>query len=146
MTDVEDLRRRAREAAAGAHAPYSEFRVGAVVVTADGEVFSGSNVENAAYGSTVCAEANAITTAVAAGARKIDIVVTVCLDGDDCTPCGNCLQIMREFGVDRVITDRNDFAFEELLPVSFGPEALGQTRPSGGSRGGSGSGSGAGGS
>jgi hypothetical protein len=53
---------------------------------------------------------------------------------------------MREFGVDRVITDRNDFAFEELLPVSFGPEALGQTRPSGGSRGGSGSGSGAGGS
>ena len=112
-----------------AYAPYSQFRVGAALVTADGEVFTGANIENAAYGATVCAETNAITTAAAAGARKVDVVAVVCLDGVPCTPCGNCRQVMREFGVERVIMrgpegSPNAMTLGELLPESFGPEAL----------------------
>lgn len=124
MTDSEALLDQAREAAAQSYSPYSEFRVGAVVVTADGEIFTGANVENAAYGSSVCAEANAITTAIGSGARAISTVAVVCLDGEECFPCGNCLQLMREFGVERVINDKHEYTFEELLPESFGPEAL----------------------
>ncbi len=125
MTDDRELLRQARRAARNAYAPYSNFRVGAVVVTADGDVVSGANVENAAYGSSICAEANAVVTAVGNGARKIDTVAVVCLDGKDCNPCGNCLQLMREFGVKRVVTDEGVYPFEELLPKSFGPESLG---------------------
>ena len=124
MTTADELLEQARKAAEAAYAPYSRFRVGAVVVTEDGDIVSGANVENAAYGSTVCAEANAITTAVGAGARELSTVAVVCLDGDECIPCGNCLQLMREFGVKRIITEDGEFTFDELLPESFGPEAL----------------------
>lgn len=114
----------ARRAAERSYSPYSSFRVGAAVLTADGDIFTGANVENAAYGSSVCAEANAIATAVAAGARSLPTVAVACLDGDDCTPCGNCRQLMREFGVERIITPGREYTLEELLPDSFGPEAL----------------------
>ncbi len=124
MTDASDLLEQARRAAAAAYSPYSKFRVGAVVVTADGTIFSGCNVENAAYGSSVCAEVTAITTAVASGARSISTVAVACLDGDECFPCGNCLQVMREFGVERLITEKGEYTLEDLLPYSFGPESL----------------------
>ncbi len=114
----------AREAAQAAYAPYSNFRVGAVVVADDGSVFTGANVENAAYGSSICAEATAIHTAVAAGARALDTVAVACLDGDDCHPCGNCRQLMREFGVKRIVTPNGEYTLDELLPHSFGPESL----------------------
>ena len=120
---------RAARIAEKAHVPYSAFRVGAVVVLADGSIYEGCNVENAAYGASVCAEVNAITTAVANGAENIDTVAVVCLDGAPCTPCGNCRQVMREFGVKRVVL-RNaeggavEFSLRDLLPMSFGPEAL----------------------
>ena len=119
----------AEAAAARAYTPYSGFRVGAAVVTGDGEVVTGANIENAAYGACVCAETNAITTAVAAGARRIRTVAVACLDGDLCTPCGNCRQVMREFGVERVVLrdaagDPWILTLEQLLPESFGPEAL----------------------
>jgi cytidine deaminase len=120
----DDLLDQARRAAERSYSPYSRFRVGAVVVTGDGEVFGGANVENAAYGSSVCAEENAITTAAAAGARSITTVAVVCLDGEDCTPCGNCRQIMHEFGVQRIVTPGREYTLEELLPDSFGPESL----------------------
>lgn len=120
----DDLLDEARRAAQRSYSPYSSFRVGAAVLTADGEIFTGANVENAAFGSSVCAEANAITTAVAAGARSLPTVAVACLDGDDCTPCGNCRQLMREFGVERIITPGREYTLEELLPDSFGPEAL----------------------
>lgn len=126
MTVKEDLLEMARKAAEQAYAPYSEFRVGAVVVAEDGSVFTGANVENAAYGSSVCAEANAIATAAGSGVRSIPTVAVVCLDGDNCTPCGNCLQMMREFGVKRIIKEGGEYTFDELLPHSFGPEALGR--------------------
>lgn len=124
MTDNDQLLEKAREAAEVSYSPYSKFRVGAVVVTEDGATFTGCNVENAAYGSSICAEANAIATAVASGARSLTTVAVACLDGDDCFPCGNCRQLMREFGVERVITPTGEYAFEDLLPESFGPESL----------------------
>jgi len=130
MSDTADLYQQAREVAASAYAPYSGFRVGAVVVADDGRVFTGCNVENAAYGSGICAEGNAISTAAAAGVRKIDMVIIACLDGGECYPCGNCRQIMREFSVDTVVVQdgqgslrTHDFA--EVLPHSFGPDSLG---------------------
>jgi cytidine deaminase len=120
---------RAARIAEKAHVPYSEFRVGAVVVLGDGSTYEGCNVENAAYGASVCAEVNAITTAVANGAQEIDTVAVVCLDGAPCTPCGNCRQVMREFGVKRVVLRDAEgaaveFTLNDLLPMSFGPEAL----------------------
>jgi len=131
MSDPAALIAAARLAAAGSYSPYSNFRVGAVVVAEDGTQFTGANVENAAFGSTICAEAVAIGHAVASGARKLDTVATACLDGDDCHPCGNCRQIMREFGVERVLVEGPDgevieHTLEELMPNSFGPESLGR--------------------
>ena len=126
----EELIEAAKAAAADAYAPYSRFRVGAVVVAEDGSLYTGANVENAAFPSTLCAEAVAIGSAVSAGVRKIDVVAVACLDGDQiCFPCGQCRQRMREFGVDRVIvTDKagrtHRHELSDLLPHSFGPEDL----------------------
>lgn len=129
MTNAE-LLEAAAEAATRSYSPYSSFRVGAAVVAADGTVYTGANVENAAYGSSVCAEASAISRAVSAGVRKIDVVAAVCLDGEFCSPCGNCRQLMQEFFVETVVLHGSDgepvaVPLSELLPLSFGPEALG---------------------
>ena len=127
-TDAE-LLDAAAEAAALSYSPYSQFRVGAAILTADGQIVTGANIENAAYGATVCAETNAITTAAATGVRRVTSVGVVCPDGILCTPCGNCRQVMREFGVERVVMRSSDgevrvMTLDELLPASFGPEAL----------------------
>lgn len=100
------------------------------MVAADGREFSGVNVENAAFGSTVCAEASAIAAAATAGVRKIDVVAVGCLDVEECYPCGNCRQLMREFGVERIFVQDDsggvrEHTLDELLPHSFGPESLG---------------------
>jgi cytidine deaminase len=129
MNDINELYAQAREAAANSYAPYSNFHVGAAVVAEDGRVFAGCNVENAAYGSAICAEGNAISTAAAAGVRKIDTVVVACLDAGECYPCGNCRQLMREFGVDTVVVQDGSGSlrthdFSEILPHSFGPDSL----------------------
>ena len=76
----EELVAAARAAAENAYSPYSNFRVGAVVVSADGETFTGANIENAAYPSSNCAEATAVHTAVATGVRKIDTLAVACID------------------------------------------------------------------
>ena len=133
MNDSQRLIEQARDIAERSHSPYSAFRVGAVAVAADGAEYVGCNVENAAYGASICAEANAITTAVANGAKKIDTIAVTCLDGVGCTPCGNCRQLMREFGVKRVILTTKDgtpveYELEDLLPLSFGPEDLDTSR------------------
>lgn len=124
-----DLIERAADAASLSYSPYSRFRVGAAIVTDDGVIITGANIENAAFGASVCAETNAITTAAASGVRQIDTVGVVCLDGDLCTPCGDCRQVMREFGVARVVMRGRNGAIstmtlDQLLPASFGPEAL----------------------
>ncbi len=123
---------RARRVAERAYAPYSRFRVGAVVVTPEGATFEGVNVENAAYGATICAEANAISTAAAAGVRTLATVAVGCLDADECYPCGNCRQLMREFGVEHVVVQGTGgrvriHPLGDLLPHSFGPESLGSS-------------------
>ena len=128
MTD-EELLAHAAAAAERSYSPYSHFRVGAAIFTDDGSIITGANVENAAFGASICAEANAITSAIAGGATSVSTVAVVCLDGEPCTPCGNCRQIMREFGVERVILQTSTGAthpvsLEDLLPMSFGPEAL----------------------
>lgn len=125
----EQLLEKAAEAALLSYSPYSSFRVGAAAVDNEGTVHTGANIENAAYGATTCAEANAVTTAAGTGVRKIDTIAVVCLDGDLCTPCGTCRQILREFGAETVIMRDRDGAprivtLEELLPMWFGPEAL----------------------
>lgn len=118
----------ARAAAEGSYSPYSGFRVGAVVVGSEGEIFAGANVENAAYPVSSCAEATAINTAVSHGVRKIDTVAVACVDADDVEgayPCGRCRQIMAEFGVERVLvsagegSEVREHTLDELLPHRF---------------------------
>lgn len=114
----------AREAALNAYVPFSNFRVGAVVVAADGTAYTGANIENSAYPSTVCAEAAAIAHAASSGVRKIDTVAVACIDADEAGyPCGNCRQMMVEFGVERVLVDGPDgfieHTLEELIPYGF---------------------------
>ncbi len=124
----EELAAGARAAAEKAYAPYSNFRVGVVVVTSDGEVFTGANVENAAYPASSCAEDTAITTAAAQGARKIEVVAVACIDAIDVEgsyPCGRCRQVMSEFDVEKVIvtsgegSEIREHTLDELLPHRF---------------------------
>lgn len=115
---------RARARAEQAYAPYSHFRVGAVVVAEDGSTYEGANVENSAYGSSICAEASAIAAAAGDGVRKIDTVAVSCIDADEPGyPCGNCRQLMVEFGVERVLVDGPDgvveHTLEEIVPHGF---------------------------
>jgi cytidine deaminase len=97
-------------------------------VAADGQTFTGANIENAAYPSSNCAEATAIHTAVATGVRRIDTLAVACIDATDVLgayPCGRCRQIMAEFGVERVIvaagegSEIREHTLDELLPFRF---------------------------
>ena len=126
--NIEELASLARGAAEGSYSPYSNFRVGAVVVGVDGEVFTGANVENASYPESSCAETTAINTAVSQGVRKIEAVVVACVDAteiDGTYPCGGCRQVMSEFDVQRVIVTAGDgsavreYTLDELLPHQF---------------------------
>ena len=92
-----DQARRARETA---YAPYSNFKVGAAVLTAAGEIFSGCNIENASLGATICAERVAILTAVAAGHRDLTALAVVADTPDPVAPCGLCRQVLAEFSPD----------------------------------------------
>jgi cytidine deaminase len=125
--------RAALEAAAcqirdNAYAPYSGFRVGAAVLAGSGTVYTGVNVENAAFNPTVCAERVAIFTAIAAGERQIQ-AIAVCTE-TGATPCGPCRQVMREFARDLPVYicdtagNSRETSLAALLPDSFGPEDL----------------------
>ena len=114
----------ARQAQEKAYAPYSEFRVGAAVY-AGGEIYQGCNVENAAYGSTVCAERGAVMAAVMAGNRWIDAVAIVGDSDAPTVPCGACRQFLAEFNPEmRVVMGGATDAvmvstLDELLPEAF---------------------------
>lgn len=127
---MERLTELALEAMRFAYAPYSRFRVGAALEADSGEVFTGCNVENASYGLTICAERSALAAAVAQGRRRFRRIV-VASEGDRAVaPCGACRQVLAEFG-DRLEVhgvagqDRKRWLLSELLPATFGPEALG---------------------
>jgi len=127
----ENMLELARHAMAAAYAPYSKFQVGAVVKGANGKLYAGCNVENAAYPEGWCAETSAIAAMVADGETHIAEVTVVGPGAALVTPCGGCRQRIREFadeatpihicaaeGLRRTVTLR------ELLPLSFGPENL----------------------
>ena len=121
----------AKAAQANAYAPYSRFRVGAALRTPGGAIFSGGNVENAAYPEGVCAETSAVSAMAQAGERRI---AEICVIGDGealCTPCGGCRQRIREFADIATLVHvagpegvRRTFALSDLLPESFGPGHL----------------------
>lgn len=126
MTDRE-LVQKAVEMQKFAYCPYSKFPVGAALLCADGSVFTGCNVESAAYGSTICAERTALLKAVSEGHREDWSAIAVAGKGMEfCWPCGSCRQMLYEFAPDlRVLAVRGDGEFEEaklsdLLPRGFG--------------------------
>ena len=130
---LDDLFAAAKQAQARAYAPYSRFKVGAAVRGGSGRVYSGCNVENAAFPAGTCAEEAAIAAMVAAGESRIAEVLVV--GGGDAlvTPCGACRQRIREFATPETAIHvagpegvKRSFTLEELLPFSFGPDTLGR--------------------
>ena len=130
--DLEQLLTLARSAARHAYVPYSGFPVGAAVLTSDGSIHTGCNVENASYGLTICAERVAATGAVSSGHREILAVAVSAPKVARTTPCGACRQFLNEFrpassDVVVILDDRGagePVWLEELLPRAFGPRNL----------------------
>jgi cytidine deaminase len=120
----------AKKARARAYSPYSGVKIGAAVLTADGAIFSGANIENASYGLSVCAERMAIFKAVSEGAGKILAIAVVGKSEDFTKPCGACRQVMVEFNPKMKVLRRGvdgfseDVIAEKLLPSYFNPEEL----------------------
>jgi cytidine deaminase len=120
----------ARDASRNAYAPYSNFRVGAAILTEGGQIHAGCNVENASYGLAICAERNAAATMAFAnpGDREIRLVAVCSPDAAPCFPCGACRQVLREFGCKEVVVEEaaglRSYPFDEILPYSFSPEDL----------------------
>lgn len=110
-----------------AYAPYSNFQVGASLLTSEGNIYSACNVENASYGLTVCAERNAIAQMIAAGERKIQAVLIIGGNNQLCPPCGACLQTIREFAetVIPVIVCNPEGQFEAKTLAAFLPFCFG---------------------
>ncbi len=124
MTD-DELVRGAIEAKESAYAPYSNFRVGAALLTKKGNVYSGCNVENRSYGLTVCGERVAIQNAVSAGEREFEALAVATDSEDFVPPCGACRQVIWEFSKDlRVILinrrgETQTTNIQDLLPIPF---------------------------
>ena len=118
------------EAKNNAYAKYSNFRVGAALMSEDGKVFTGCNVENVSYGLTICAERTAYVKAVSEGVQKFK-GIAVCTDvkGRLVSPCGACRQFMSEFNdIEIIMTnnekERKETTLSELLPMAFDDDAL----------------------
>lgn len=125
MIDWEKLIESAKSAARNAHAVYSDFKVGAALMTADGKVFNGCNIENSSYGLTVCAERVAVFKAVSEGFRDFNAIAIYTEAVPPARPCGACLQVLSEFGPDMEIMcvnskdDRDKFKLKDLFPEGF---------------------------
>jgi cytidine deaminase len=128
--DLETVMGAARDASGRAYAPYSNFHVGAAILTEGGGIHAGCNVENASYGLAICAERNAAAAMALADPddREIRLVAVSSPDASPCFPCGACRQVLREFGCKEVVVEEESglrrYPFEELLPHAFGPEDL----------------------
>ena len=133
---VSDLCQKAIDMRSESYAPYSDFLVGSAVLLGDGSVYTGCNIENSAFGPSICAERTAIFKAVSEG-HKDFVAIAIAggkRDGElqYCAPCGVCRQVMREFCDPEnfyIILARSEadywvYTLEELLPMSFGPENL----------------------
>ena len=132
---ISELCQKAVEMRSKSYAPYSDFLVGSAVLTEDGEIFTGCNIENSAFGPSICAERTAIAKAVSEGHKDL-VAIAIAggkRDGDlqYCAPCGVCRQVMREFCkpsfkvyLARSADDYKEFTLGDLLPESFGPDNL----------------------
>ena len=116
----------AKEIAKKAYAPYSNFRVGAALITDSGNIYTGCNIENASYPATVCGEDVAILKAISEGETKIDTIAVACIDAKSETaifPCGISRQRLAEFDTKKVIVVEKDgykeYTFDEILPYNF---------------------------
>jgi cytidine deaminase len=124
MSD-EELVEQAKRARENAHAPYSQFKVGAAVLTKNGRVYTGANVENSSYGLTVCAERVALYCAISQGEREFVKLALVSNREDPATPCGACCQVLSEFNPDIEIICANlegtikKVSLKRLLPSFF---------------------------
>ena len=122
-SDLADL---ARNIAEKAYAPYSNFRVGAALITDSGNVYTGCNIENASYPATVCAEDVAVVKAISEGEKSIKTIAVACIDAKSDTaifPCGISRQRLAEFDTKNVIVVDKDgykeYSFDEILPYNF---------------------------
>ena len=120
----EELIAAAEEAMKMSYSPYSRFRVGAALLTGDQQVFTGTNVENVSFGMTVCAERNAVFSAVGSGKRDFVKMALVIEAETNVTPCGACLQVLKEFADDLEIIIKwkngtREVRLKELLPLAF---------------------------
>jgi len=130
---IEQLKAAARRASERAYCPYSKFRVGAAILTDQGDIVSGCNVENASYGLTMCAERNAAFQMVAGGWLVLRMVVIYTPTAEPTAPCGACRQVLNEFGLAeevRVLSICDgpkllEATLSDLLPAAFGPHNLG---------------------
>lgn len=120
------LQAAAREALSRAYCPYSNYPVGAAGMTDAGRMVSGANVENAAYGVTLCAECSLVSELHRTGGGTLRAVVCVDRDGQVITPCGRCRQLLHEHrGPElEVLTRQGARTMEQMLPLAFGPEDL----------------------
>jgi|SRR5665647_1670182 len=115
----------AREAQTQAYAPYSGFRVGAALLTEEGHIYTGANVENASYGLTVCAERIAVFKAITTGERRFQSIAIAGSGSDYIYPCGACLQVLAEFSTNiKIIAvnendDFREYYLGEMLPLVF---------------------------
>lgn len=123
--DYNELLEKAKIASENAYAPYSKFKVGACVLTENNKVYTGCNFENSSFGLTICAERNAIGSAIADGERKIIAVAIYSPNEKHCYPCGACRQVMTEFAAENmdIITEGEDSLeitkFCDIFPKGF---------------------------
>jgi cytidine deaminase len=122
----ETLMSAARAAMRNAHAPYSHFKVGAALLTTEGEIFAGCNVENASYGMTNCAERTAIFSAVARLGAKMEIDAIAVVNNHDapCAPCGACRQVIYEFGPKAIVYFQGAKGPKKLKIIDLLPEGF----------------------
>lgn len=124
--DYKELLEKAKEASEKAYAPFSKFKVGSCVLSKSQKVYCGCNVENSSFGLTICAERNALTTAVAQGEREFLAIAIYSPEQQNCTPCGACRQFIYEFQKDYdidIIVEVQEgyrvYKMSELLPEGF---------------------------
>ncbi len=128
--NIKELISKALEAREKAYVPYSDFKVGAALLSKSGNIYTGCNIESASYTPTICAERTAISKAVSEGDREIEAIAVVGNPEDFTYPCGVCRQVIREFSKDvTIIIAKNEdeyrlYRLDDLLPYSFGPEDL----------------------
>ncbi len=129
--DWEQLRARARELCAKAHAPYSGYRVGAAALVEDGRIVAGCNVENASYGLTLCAECGLVSDLIASGGGRLVAFSCVNAAGDLIMPCGRCRQLLSEHGGPTLLLDtpQGVRTLDQVLPQAFGADHLASPAP-----------------